>query len=48
MSLDLLEKHIPIAGDMIGKLRDYYNFPQDRAQERDALKEILKSLVNKK
>ena len=46
--LDLLEKHIPIAGDIIGKLREYYNFPKDRAQERDVLKDIINSLVNKK
>jgi len=46
--LDLLEKHIPIAGDIIGKLREHYNFPKDRAQEKDVLKEIINSVINKK
>ena len=47
LGLDLLEKHIP-NNSIIGKLREYYNFPQDRAQERDVLKDIINSLVNKK
>eukprot|EP00090_Calanus_glacialis_P041785 TRINITY_DN7431_c0_g1_i4.p1 TRINITY_DN7431_c0_g1~~TRINITY_DN7431_c0_g1_i4.p1 ORF type:complete len:838 (-),score=200.72 TRINITY_DN7431_c0_g1_i4:225-2738(-) len=47
IGLDLLEKHIP-NNSIIGKLREYYNFPQDRAQERDVLKDIINSLVNKK
>ena len=45
LGLDLLEKHIP-NNSIIGKLREYYNFPQDRAQERDVLKDIINSLVN--
>jgi len=45
--LDLLEKHIPKAGAFIGKLREYYNFPQDRAQERDVLRDIINSVANK-
>lgn len=44
--LDRLEKHIPSSG-IIAKLREYYNFPKDRAQERDILKEIISSIVNK-
>jgi len=47
LGLDLLEKHVPITRDVIGKLREYYNFPKDRAQERDVLKDIISSLVNK-
>ena len=45
--LDRLEKHIPKAGSFIGKLKEYYNFPKDRAQEKDVLREIISSLVNK-
>lgn len=45
--LDLLERHIPKAGAFIGKLREYYNFPQDREQERDVLKDIINSVANK-
>eukprot|EP00092_Neocalanus_flemingeri_P057334 GFUD01068124.1.p1 GENE.GFUD01068124.1~~GFUD01068124.1.p1 ORF type:complete len:866 (-),score=218.50 GFUD01068124.1:2289-4886(-) len=43
LGLDLLEKHIP-NNSIIGKLREYYNFPQDRAQERDILKDIINSI----
>ena len=36
---------VTIAGPLVGKLRESYNFPQDRAQETDFLKDIKKSFV---
>ena len=34
-----------IAGPLVGKLRENYNFPQNRAEEKDFLKDIKNSFV---
>merc|ERR1712059_116432 len=40
-----LEKHCPKGASFIGKLKELYNFPQDRQSESALLKDIVNSLV---